>query len=357
MKSIIPALFICMSINLNAQTPSKPTNPFPNRPGSTTKTSTPAPVPSTPIPSPTAPPIQNAPKTTPAPSTSTVPVVTAPSIPNASSIPFPAISGNDQEQIMMTVMRVFEGMRLSDSNRIKPLFTSTCRLFTAATSANGTPTLMEESIASFIQSVGTARKELIDERIMKYKVDIDGMLAQVWADYNLYIDNKFYHCGVDVFQLYKSTTGWKIFELADTRRKTGCNNDPKDDVAAALDKWHIDAAASNADAYFGAFTPDGIFLGTDASERWTREEFRAWAKPQFDAKKAWNFKPGKRNVYVNPDQSMAWFDEELTTWMGPCRGSGVLAKTSEGWKIKQYNLTILVANEKLQDYLKLIGMK
>ena len=92
-------------------------------------------------------------------------------------------------------------------------------------------------------------------------------------------------------------------------------------------------------------------------ERWTREEFRTWAKPQFDNKRGWNFKPSKRFVSFNADKTIAWFDEELATWMGPCRGSGVLSKINGMWKIKQYNLTILVPNEKVQDYLKVLNAK
>ncbi|PLW96177.1 MAG: hypothetical protein C0593_12275, partial [Marinilabiliales bacterium] len=39
-----------------------------------------------------------------------------------------------------------------------------------------------------------------------------------------------------------------------------------------LDQWHRDAA--NADtAYFQKIADNGIYLGTDKTERWTKEEF------------------------------------------------------------------------------------
>ncbi len=355
MKRMIVLCLLVLPLILTAQTPSKPANPFPNNkpktptPTPTTKPSTPTPVPApgpaTPVPAP-APTVPNK-----------VPSSPVPNYPG-SGMPKPApIQGTDQEQIITTIYRVFDAMRLGDSSLARPLFAPNCRLYTPMTNASGQVTLTEEPLISFLKSIGTPRKQVVDERIIKYKMDIDGPLAQVWADYNLYIDGKFLHCGIDVFQLYKSATGWVIFELADTRRKTGCLTEPKVEVAATLDKWHADAAVADADAYFGAMTPDGVFLGTDATERWAREEFRAWAKPQFDAKKGWSFKASKRNITMANENSLAWFDEELTTWMGPCRGSGVLVKTPEGWKIKQYNLTMLVPNDKIQDYLKVIGMK
>ncbi|MEP7321848.1 MAG: nuclear transport factor 2 family protein, partial [Saprospiraceae bacterium] len=361
MKLRIIIGMVLIATTIAAQTPSKPANPFKKTPtpAPTSKPTTPAPIPSPTSPSTQSPPVPT-PTTIPTsptqlPSKSS-PVITTPTSPVIKTS-IPPITGTDQEQIITTVMRVFDAMKIGDSSSLRPLFSPACVLYTADANAAGQNVLTQESISAFIQSVGTPRKEVIDERILKYKIDMDGPLAQVWADYNLYVDNKFYHCGVDVFQLYKSPIGWKIFELADTRRKTGCGTDPKDDVSMFLDKWHADAAAANADAYFGAMASDGVFLGTDATERWSRDEFRAWAKPQFDSRRAWNFKPSKRNITLINDNTTAWFDEELTTWMGTCRGSGVLIKTGEGWKIKQYNLTILVPNGKLQDYLNVIGMK
>lgn len=356
---------LLMGLTLMSQTPQNPTNPFPNK-----NTKPPTSQPKQQSPAQTVPPVssqQIPPSTQPKPnSTPSIPPVTSQQIPPSSQSPSTntspynpksPITGTDEEQIIGTILRVFDAMRMQDSAMARPLFAPNCKLFTPSTNANGQTRLSEEPIATFFKSIGTKRKEKIDERILKYKIDIDGPLASVWADYNLYVDTTFIHCGVDVFQLYKSDEGWKIFELADTRRKTGCIKDPKDEISAFLDKWHKDAAIANEEAYFGAFTTDGVFLGTDATERWTKEEFRAWAKPQFDNKRGWNFKPSKRFISFNSDNSIAWFDEELNTWMGPCRGSGVVSKTNGMWKIKQYNLTILVPNEKVQDYLKVLNAK
>ena len=73
---------------------------------------------------------------------------------------------------------------------------------------------------------------------------------------------------------------------------TGCPtpNRPAADagqVAAVLDDWHRAASAADTERYFGHFTADAIFIGTDASERWTVEQFRAYARPHFDAGKGW----------------------------------------------------------------------
>ena len=100
-------------------------------------------------------------------------------------------------------------------------------------------------------------------------------------------------------------------------------------IGGALDAWHAAAAAADEEKYFSYFTADAVFLGTDASERWTRDEFRKWAHPYFAKGKAWNFKSVSRWITFAPDHTVAWFDEALDTPnMGPCRGSGVLVATN-----------------------------
>src|SRR6266568_7290031 len=100
---------------------------------------------------------------------------------------------------------------------------------------------------------------------------------------------------------------------------------PEVEVASVLDDWHAAAAAADESRYFGHFTAEAVFLGTDATERWTREEFRKYAHPHFAKGKAWSFVAVSRRVSFSPDRSVAWFDERLDTPnLGPARGSGVL---------------------------------
>jgi ketosteroid isomerase-like protein len=123
-----------------------------------------------------------------------------------------------------------------------------------------------------------------------------------------------------------------------------------------LDDWHQAAAVADAERYFKYFTADAVFMGTDATERWTRDEFYRYAKPYFDKGKAWSFKPVKRNITVGPDGKVAWFDEELDTPnLGPARGSGVLVRRGDDWKIAQYNLSVPIPNEIFKEIKERIG--
>jgi ketosteroid isomerase-like protein len=121
-----------------------------------------------------------------------------------------------------------------------------------------------------------------------------------------------------------------------------------------IDNWHKAAAAAKGDVFFGSMAPNAIYIGTDASERWTKDQFVSFAKPYFDKGKAWDFKPYDRDLHVTSQGDCAWFSELLTTWMGVCRGSGVLRKTPEGWKIEQYHLSVTVPNDIIRDFISLV---
>src|SRR5579862_824527 len=131
---------------------------------------------------------------------------------------------------------------------------------------------------------------------------------------------------------------------------------PAQQIAAVLDDWHHAAAVADEGRYFGYFAPNGVFMGTDATERWTAAEFRAWAKPRFERKATWNFKPRDRHIDLSPDRKTAWFDELLDTPnLGLCRGSGVLVLIGGKWKISQYNLSVPIPNALVDGIVKQIG--
>jgi len=116
-------------------------------------------------------------------------------------------------------------------------------------------------------------------------------------------------------------------------------------VAAVLDAFHAAAARADEGAYFALLAPNAVFLGTDATERWNKAAFRAFAHPYFAAGKGWTYTPRDRHVDLSPDGRVAWFDELLdNASYGECRGSGVLQRTGDGWRIVQYNLAVPMPN-------------
>ena len=128
----------------------------------------------------------------------------------------------------------------------------------------------------------------------------------------------------------------------------------KSEINLVLDNWHKAAAEANFNNYFNVMTEDAIYIGTDPTENWNKQEFIKFSKPYFDRGRAWNFTSLERNIYFSSDKKTAWFDELLNTQMKICRGSGVLvADTNGNWKIKHYVLSMTVPNDNTDEVVKI----
>lgn len=118
------------------------------------------------------------------------------------------------------------------------------------------------------------------------------------------------------------------------------------EIEKTLDSFHDAASKADGRTYFAHFAPDGVFIGTDANERWSVDEFKAYADPFFKKGKGWTYTKRTRHIDVSPAGDVAWFDEILNSASyGTARGTGVLLKLKGNWKIAQYHLTFPIPNE------------
>lgn len=133
--------------------------------------------------------------------------------------------------------------------------------------------------------------------------------------------------------------------------------DPEVDIAAVLDRLNAASSAADAATYFSLFTPEARFIGTDASEHWSLDQFRTYAEPHFARGRGWSYPATERTITVAPIdcRCVAWFEEKLTNaHYGEARGSGVMRLTAEGWKIEQYVLSLAVPNDKAAAVVEVI---
>lgn len=130
-------------------------------------------------------------------------------------------------------------------------------------------------------------------------------------------------------------------------------NTEKEKISQTLDAWHKAAADIKFDTYFNLMADDAIFIGTDATENWTKPDFKVWAKPFFDKGKTWNFTALERHIFFDKTGKTAWFDELLNTQMKICRGSGVLVKIGKEWKIQHYVLSMTIPNDEVDAVIKI----
>jgi len=269
-----------------------------------------------------------------------------------------AQTGDERVQVVAIIQRLFDGMRAADTAMVRSVFHPMAQLQTTSLSADGKPQFNTTEIDRFITSIGSRKGVVLDERIHSYDVRIDQGLASAWTEYSFFVGSDFSHCGVNAFHLFKGPEGWKIVQITDTRRKTGCLQDAPP-LETRLDElitnWHHAAAVADEEVFFGMMDPRGVYIGTDASERWLRDELRTWAKSAFERESAWAFTSKNRKIQISDDGRHAWWDELLDTWMGVCRGSGVLENTRDGWKIMHYQLSLAVPNEKVEKFKKLVA--
>jgi hypothetical protein len=137
--------------------------------------------------------------------------------------PRPASAQADDEgAVRAAVTALFDAMRAGDADGIRAAFTPEARLQTAARGGDGEAVLRSETVEAFATAVGAPRDQVWDERIDAWAVRVDGPLAVVTTDYSFYAGDTFSHCGINAFQLLRTAAGWRIFQITDTRRRTGC---------------------------------------------------------------------------------------------------------------------------------------
>ena len=126
-------------------------------------------------------------------------------------------------------------------------------------------------------------------------------------------------------------------------------------VIAVLNDFHDAAAKADAERYLGHLTDNAVFLGTDEKERFPLvPDFTDYVNRGFAAG-GWDYYSINKNITFSRDGSVAWFDETSISNGngGYFRGSGVLEKIEDEWKIAQYVLSFLVYNELWEEVLEL----
>jgi hypothetical protein len=129
-----------------------------------------------------------------------------------------------EKEITHTLENLFKGMQTSDSALVHSTFHNNVSMRTTyINKKTNKPTIIQEELSEFLTAIGTPKKESWNERISNLIIHVDGNLAQTWMDYSFYIDENFSHCGVNSIQLIRLEDGWKISDIADTRRRIDCN--------------------------------------------------------------------------------------------------------------------------------------
>jgi hypothetical protein len=127
---------------------------------------------------------------------------------------------DEHAAVLAVVQRLWDGMKARDTALVRSVF-DTAAILSRVVNRNGVASIQYTPLSGFIEALGRSTEEW-NETMYSPEVRIDGPLATVWTEYDFHLGTRFSHCGVDAFQLLKTSAGWKIIAIADTARREGC---------------------------------------------------------------------------------------------------------------------------------------
>jgi hypothetical protein len=132
-----------------------------------------------------------------------------------------ASAQDDKKEVVSVVNKLFEGMAARDAGVISSTMTPDAKLVAAQDGQISSAITRDQ----FAERIG-ANKSRVVERIWNPTVLVRGRIAVVWADYDVYVADKFGHCGIDAFTLLKTDAGWRISGIQYTSETQGCKPNP-----------------------------------------------------------------------------------------------------------------------------------
>lgn len=127
----------------------------------------------------------------------------------------------EEREVLAVIQQLFDGMRAKDTARMRATLHPQARMVTPAL-RDGVAVVNVDTPDRWLAGIAGATGGPFDERLKNPIVHVDGGLASVWTEYNFFVGERLNHCGVDTFHLVRTAEGWRIIDLADTRKREGC---------------------------------------------------------------------------------------------------------------------------------------
>lgn len=124
---------------------------------------------------------------------------------------------HDEHEVRAAVEQIFEGMRTANADLVREVLAPGVRF--AGVGDDGTVSV--QSLDGWLSAIGTAEGRW-NEQVYDVEVQIDDNMASVWAPFTFYLDGAISHCGINSIELMRDLTGWKVTQIADTRRTESC---------------------------------------------------------------------------------------------------------------------------------------
>ena len=125
---------------------------------------------------------------------------------------------NENANVEQTIKEFFDGFHAQDSAIILKTVHKDIIMHSIDSRGADCPVLQTTDFNLFLKSILSIPKDVsFREKILDYKIQIDGNMAHAWTPYEFYYNGQLSHRGVNSFQLYKDNGNWKIIYVVDTR--------------------------------------------------------------------------------------------------------------------------------------------
>jgi len=131
-----------------------------------------------------------------------------------------ADEASDEDAVLAVVDQFFEGLRTRDRTLWDDIMAPEGNVMVSR-NKDGAWVYSHRTIEGDMDRL-EGETSVLDERYFNPTVLVHETIAVVWAPYDIFVDDAFIHCGIDVFQLMKIEGAWKIVHLAYTAEPEGC---------------------------------------------------------------------------------------------------------------------------------------
>lgn len=136
-------------------------------------------------------------------------------------LPLKVSAQADQEEarILHLVQRFFDALEKQDTITFREICLKEARNF-AVREVQDSVIVRSQLSSAFRFNPRRILKERM--RMQSTEIKVHDRVAMAWVPYDLWINDTFSHCGVDVFTFIHTDDGWKISSLAYTVETEGC---------------------------------------------------------------------------------------------------------------------------------------
>jgi Putative lumazine-binding len=121
---------------------------------------------------------------------------------------------------------VFDAMAARDTARLRTLLHPIAHF--VATVESGDSVVVRGTTREEFFSAIARMADVPRERMTNPEVRVSGAIATIWTPYDFHVGSAFSHCGVDSFQLVRTSGGWQVTSIIYTivRPEAQCQANP-----------------------------------------------------------------------------------------------------------------------------------